>query len=80
MMVPDYALIGEIRLYSFGFEASRRLAIKLVKCLSLSSELLSPQFHYDFGMRTVTSILLASRNNRNDMTDQTEDIMCMKAL
>lgn len=80
MMVPDYALISEIRLYSFGFGASRRLAVKLVKCLSLSSEQLSPQFHYDFGMRTVTSILLAARNNRNNMKDQTEDIMCMKAL
>jgi hypothetical protein len=31
-------------------------------------------------MRTVTSILLAARNNRNNMKDQTEDIMCMKAL
>jgi dynein heavy chain len=31
-------------------------------------------------MRTVTSILLAAKNNRNNMKDQTEDIMCMKAL
>ncbi|KAA6390913.1 MAG: putative dynein heavy chain, partial [Streblomastix strix] len=48
MMIPDYALIAEIMLFSQGFQTAKDLAQKMTQLYKLSSEQLSQQDHYEF--------------------------------
>jgi dynein heavy chain, axonemal len=57
MMIPDYALVSEVTLYSKGFKEAKDLSIKMFQLFKLSSEQLSKQKHYDFGLRGIKSIL-----------------------
>ena len=57
MTVADQTNIAEIMLFCEGFQDASNLARRLVKCLQISSQLLSNQQHYDFAMRTVKAVL-----------------------
>jgi len=80
MMVPDYRLIAEINLYSSGYIQAYDLATKVVSTMKLSSEQLSTQGHYDFGMRAVKSVLNAARRLKRSEVDTNEDQLLLRAL
>lgn len=80
MVLPDYAMIAEIYLYSFGFWNARVLSQKITNSLKLASEQLSTQIHYDYGMRAISTIIKAAGWLKHNNSEQNEDLIVLKAI
>ncbi|KAF8238396.1 dynein heavy chain protein 1 [Tricholoma matsutake] len=76
MTRPDRELIAQVMLFSQGFRTAESLASKIVPFFNLCDEQLSPQPHYDFGLRALKAVLSSAgilKRERLLSTRATED-------
>ncbi|TPX36351.1 hypothetical protein SmJEL517_g01576 [Synchytrium microbalum] len=66
MAKPDRELIAQVMLFSQGFRNAELIASKIVPFFNLCHEQLSPQSHYDFGLRALKSVLVSAGNVKRD--------------
>ena len=75
MVVPDSNYIAEILLFGEGFNNTRVLAKKVYTLYQLSTQQLSKQDHYDFGLRALSSVLRhAGKKKRANPTMSDEEV------
>ena len=79
-IVPDLQQICEIMLFSEGFLMAKVLAKKMTVLYKLSKEQLSKQYHYDFGLRALKSVLVMAGELKRSSHDLAEDVVLMRAL
>ena len=80
MIVPDFLQICEIMLFSEGFEGAKNLAKKMTVLYKLSKEQLSKQYHYDFGLRALKSVLVMAGGLKRQYQNMPEDLVLMRCL
>jgi dynein heavy chain len=80
MVAPDIELICENILMSEGFQSAQQLAHKFVVLYQLSSQLLSKQAHYDWGLRAVKAVLRVAGGLKRAEPAVDEKRILMRAL
>ena len=67
-------------LFSEGFEGAKVLAKKMTVLYKLSKEQLSKQFHYDFGLRALKSVLVMAGGLKRQYEYMSEELVLMRCL
>ena len=80
MIVPDLLQICQIILFSEGFEHAVVLSKKMTVLYKLSKEQLSKQYHYDFGLRALKSVLVMAGSMKREYSGMSEELVLMRAL
>uniref|UniRef100_A0A2K6F430 Dynein axonemal heavy chain 14 n=1 Tax=Propithecus coquereli TaxID=379532 RepID=A0A2K6F430_PROCO len=66
MMVPHYQMVAEVILFSFGFKSAKSLSVRLANLYELASKQLSQQDHYDFGLRSLKTVLVMAGKKKRE--------------
>jgi dynein heavy chain len=80
MVVPDLLQICMIMLFSEGFEDAFILGKKMTTLYKLAKEQLSKQYHYDWGLRALKSVLVLAGSLKREFSDMTEELVLFRAL
>ncbi len=80
MANPDFALIAELMLRSYGFNECRVLSKKIASMVDLCDGLLSSQPHYEFGLRSIISILRSAGELKKLNQKEDEHYLVSQAL
>ncbi|KAK5078141.1 dynein heavy chain [Lithohypha guttulata] len=73
MSKPDKELIAEVMLFSQGFKQAKDISKQVVPFFDHSSQKLSKQPHYDFGLRALKSVLISSGSLKRTRLQSGED-------
>ncbi|KAK9867723.1 hypothetical protein WJX84_004647 [Apatococcus fuscideae] len=80
VVVPDRQLIMENMLMAEGFVEAKVLAKKFASLYYLLEDLLSPQKHYDWGLRAIKSVLVVAGSLLRAQAGQVEADVLFRAL
>lgn len=79
-IMPDLELICLISLFSDGFLTAKVLAKKMTVLYKLAREQLSKQFHYDWGLRSLNSVLRMAGVAKRQTPEAPENVVLMRVL
>ena len=80
MVNPDILKITENILFSQGFVQSKLLATKIVTLYNIAREQLSKQYHYDFGLRSMKSVLEMAGKMKRKFSTLPEDVLMIYVI